>query len=246
MLEDHAHGPVASHPVVVGIDGSTGGWDALAWAAAEARVTGRSLRIVHVVEWPALADLWPVPLLDRVVSLRSAGADLLEDGARRAREVVPQLAVATQLAVEADVSEALVRVAADASMLVLGKRRGARPWWRRGRRRVAVAVARRSRCPVAVVELSGEPGGALTGWVVVLDDAPRLDSPAIRFARSEADRRGVDVAVVPTADWQLFRHRGAALVVMEARCSGRLGVRRPVDAARALATASEPIVFVSG
>src|SRR4051794_7664912 len=157
MFEDHAHEPVASHPVVVGIDGSTGGWDALAWAAAEARASGRPLRIVHVVEWPTLADLWPVPLLDRVVSLRSAGADLLDDGAARAREVVPHLALATQLVVEADVSEALVRVAAHASMLVLGKRRGARPWWRRGRRRVAVAAARRSRCPVAVVELSAQP-----------------------------------------------------------------------------------------
>src|SRR4051794_18857041 len=172
MLEDHAHEPAASHPVVVGIDGSTGGWDALAWAAVEARATGRPLHIVHVVEWPILADLWPVPLLDRVVSLRSAGADLLEDGAKRAREVVPHLAVAMQLAVDADVGDALVRVAADASMLVLGKRRGARPWWRRGRRRIAVAAARRSRCPVAVVELRSQPGGALTGWVVVLDDSP--------------------------------------------------------------------------
>jgi nucleotide-binding universal stress UspA family protein len=246
MLEDDAHDPVAVPPVVVGIDGSKGGWDALAWAAAEARATGRPLRIVHVVEWPLLADLWPVPLLDRVVSFRSAGADLLEDGAKRAREVVPRLKIATQLAVEADVGDALVRVAADASMLVLGKRLGARPWWRRGRCRIAVAAARRSRCPVAVVELRPQPGGALTGWVVVLDDSPRQDSPAIRFARTEASRRGVDVAVVPTADWQLFRHRGAALVVMGDRCSGPLGVRRPVDAARALATATEPIVFVSG
>jgi nucleotide-binding universal stress UspA family protein len=238
--------PAEPSPVVVGIDGSAGGWDALAWAAVEARANGRPLRIVHVVEWPSLVDIWPVPMVDRSTILRGAGADLVEEGARRAREVVPNLAIATHIEVEADVSDALVRAASGASMLVLGKRRGGRPWWRLGHRRVAVAAARRSACPVAVVELTSRPGGSLTGWIVVLDDSPRQDSPAIRFARSAARRRGVDVAVVPTADWLLFRHRGAALVVMGARCSGRVGARLPAAAVRALDTATEPIVIVSG
>jgi nucleotide-binding universal stress UspA family protein len=245
MLEE-PHGTATVAPVVVGIDGSAGGWDALAWAAAEARAAGLPLRIVHVVEWPRFADLWPVPLVDRVRSLRGAGAELVEEGVRRAREVVPTLAVTTQIAVGVDVGEALVRVGSDASMLVLGKRRGARPWWGRNHRRVAVRAARRSSCPVAVVELAAQPGGTLTGWVLVLDDSPGQDSPAVRFARLEASRRGVDVAVVPTSDWLLFRRRGAALVVMGSRRPDRAGARLPFATVRALSTATEPIVIVAG
>jgi hypothetical protein len=131
-------------------------------------------------------------------------------------------------------------------MLVLGKRRGTQPWWRRGHRRIAVAASRRSTCPVAVVELMPRPCGALTGWVVVLDDSPRQDSTAIRFARSAAQHRGVDLAVVPTSDWGLFRQRGAALVVMGFGRSGRLGMRLPRIVLRALGSATEPIVIVGG
>jgi nucleotide-binding universal stress UspA family protein len=233
-------------PVVVGIDGSVGGWDALVWAAAEARATEHPLLVVYVVEWPSLADVWPVPVFDRATILRGVGAELVDEGVRRAREIVPNLAVDTQVEVGAVVSDAMVRAAAGASMLVLGKRRGGRPWWRLGHRRIAVAVARRSSCPVAVVELSPRPGGTLTGWIVVLDDSPRQDSPAVRFACAAARHRGVDIAVVPTADWLLFQNRGAALVVMGAKGSGPFGVRLTAATVRALATATEPTVIVAG
>jgi nucleotide-binding universal stress UspA family protein len=229
-----------------GSTGAPGGWDALAWAAAEARATGLPLQIVHVVEWPSLADVWPVPLVDRSTGLRASGAELVADAEMRARDLMPHLEVATRVEVAGDVAAALVRAAAGAAMLVVGKSRGARPWWRRGRRRIAVAATRRAPCPVAVVELMPRPCGALTGWVVVLDDSPRQDSPAIRFARSEARHRGVDVAVVPTSDWTLFRQRGAALVVMGSGRSGRPGARLPTIVVRALGSATEPIVVVGG
>jgi nucleotide-binding universal stress UspA family protein len=229
--------------VVVGIDGTPGGWDALAWAAAEARSSGGSLRIVHVVERPVTLDVWPGSPVDGSEALQ-AGADLVQEGVRRAREVVAGLEVDTQVEAWVEVSAVLVRAAATGSLLVVGKRRGNRPWWRRGRRRIAVRAARRAPCPVAVVELSSRPG-SLTGWVVVLDDSSGQDSPAVAFGRAAASHRRVDMAVVPSADWLLFGHRGAALVVVGGRGSGR-GLRLPPVAVRALATATEPTVVVAG
>jgi nucleotide-binding universal stress UspA family protein len=51
--------------ILVGVDGRIRGWEALAWAAAEAAAQGRPLRIVHVVEWPTASDAFALPPADR-------------------------------------------------------------------------------------------------------------------------------------------------------------------------------------
>ncbi len=236
----------ADGPVVVGVDGSPGGWDALVWAAAEAAATGCSLRVVHVIERPPLLDAWSgagaVP--DPSDGLRGAAAAIIAEGVRRAHEVVPDLAVVSRVEGDGSVPEALIGASSGSSLLVIGKREGERPWWRCGRRRIVVAIARRSDCPVAVVELRSRPGEVFAGWVLVLDESPRRDSAVMRFACTAALHRGLDVAVVPPAGPVLPCHRGAALVVLGARRPGRRRVRLPVATTRALKAARGPTVLV--
>jgi nucleotide-binding universal stress UspA family protein len=232
--------------IVVGVDGSAAAWDALAWAAAEASATGRPLRVVYVAEWPALPDIYPTGYVDRSAALRIVGAELVADGARRAREVAPNLGVITQMAA-GDVAESLVRVAAQDAMIVLGKRRASRRWWRRHRRPTAVAVARRAHCPVAVVELMGETGsGDFAGRVVVLDDASGDESPVMLFARGAAMRRGTEVVVLAPGLPAPSGVTGAALVVLGVQRSERIGRRMSATATLALVAAIGPTVIVPG
>jgi nucleotide-binding universal stress UspA family protein len=229
--------------IVVGVDGSAAAWDALAWAAAEASATGHPLCIVHVAEWPVVADMWPVASLDRSAALRIAGAELVAEGVRRVRDVAPNLVMITQLEAGTDVADSLVRAAAGDAMIVLGKRRASRHWWSRHRRPTAVAVASRARCPVAVVELMGEARGDFAGRVVVLDEAPCEESPVMLFARRAARHRGIDVVVLAPGSPVPSCPTGAALVVLGARRSeGRRSMS--VAATRALVTATGPTVVV--
>lgn len=49
---------MSKHEIVVGIDDSPSGRQAMAWAAAYARATGSTLRAVHVLAWPLVRDLY--------------------------------------------------------------------------------------------------------------------------------------------------------------------------------------------
>src|SRR4051812_43447664 len=123
-------GREAAGEIVVGVDGGRGGREALCWAAAEASALGLGLRVVHVVEWPCLADAWPDSAVDRLASLSGAGAQIVAQGVQRVAEIAPNVSVTTLVDV-GDVAWLLLRAASGATMLVVGKRRGTRPWWMR-------------------------------------------------------------------------------------------------------------------
>jgi hypothetical protein len=80
-------------------------------------------------------------------------------------------------------------------------------------------VVRRAHCPVAVVELMGEVGGAMAGRVVVLDEAPGEELPVMLFERNAARHRGIDVTALAPGSPIPSGLSGAALVVLGAQRS---------------------------
>lgn len=134
--------------IVVGVDGSAGSVAAVRWALSEARVSGRT--VVALRAWT----------YDPLVDLESAVTRSLEEIARRYRheldEVVAKAAAGTEPVsvrtgtIEGAPGPALVRAAADATMLVLGSH---------GHSRVLTMLVgsvskyclRESRCPVVIV-----------------------------------------------------------------------------------------------
>ena len=230
-------------PIVVGVGGRCTTWDAVEWAAAEAAGTGAGLHLVHVIEWPVTADMWPEAMPTRVDVLEAAGASQLAAAVERAREVAPGIHVETRLET-GGVATALTGAAEWAAMLVLGKGRRPARWWRSRRTSTAVAVARRSACPVAVVELCAEPGGEFSGLVVVVDPTHAGESAALAFARSSARLRGVGVMSLETRDQVQSAPSGAALVVVGGRRPPRPGRRLPAGVGRALVHATSPTVLV--
>ena len=110
--------------IVVGIDGSAESKQALRWAAAEARLRGTTLRVVHAWAFPYFASgLGIEPVLD---------AEVIETGRRLAGELVDgELAElgdgASGIQVERAVVEGapapvLIEAAEGADLLVVGAR----------------------------------------------------------------------------------------------------------------------------
>ncbi|EWM10968.1 universal stress protein [Kutzneria sp. 744] len=113
-------------PVLVGFDGSDGARGAALWAAREAVVRDRPVRLVQAVEsqWSpamtpgALPGYPPEPDLDQI---RQALSELLESEAERLRRDQPALAVTVAL-VDGFASDALANEAenVDANLVVVG------------------------------------------------------------------------------------------------------------------------------
>ncbi|GAA0222271.1 universal stress protein [Cryptosporangium japonicum] len=105
--------------VVVGTDGSEGADRAVRWAAREAALRGRTLRIVHAFIWPYLrVSTAPVPGM-RGTGLRRIAEDLLLDAAAVARAASPGVRVVTDLPVGAPIG-VLLAAADDAELVVIG------------------------------------------------------------------------------------------------------------------------------
>src|SRR3954465_7579352 len=109
--------------IVVALSRSPQSWDALAWAAAEARERCCPLRIVHVVASPALTvDVSGALPVDAVEEVRSAGARFLEDARDLASRIGPGLRVDTVLGLGAP-PRFILRSGTGAALIVLGRRR---------------------------------------------------------------------------------------------------------------------------
>ncbi len=130
--------------IVVGVDGSDASADAVRWAAAQAQLTGTSLRAVATWRWPNYLTRIP------------PGVDLSAETAQTLHEVLtaalanhPQVAV-TEKVVEGPAGPALLSQARDASLLVVGAHgRAAFPGMLLGS--VAEYCVRNGPCPVVVV-----------------------------------------------------------------------------------------------
>jgi nucleotide-binding universal stress UspA family protein len=134
--------------IVVGTAGAESGSPVVEWAAREALLRHKPLRIVHVIEWnrDEAREAGGSTYVERVWSASTA---MTNAAARRARDVAPGLAVTVDTLV-GDPADRLLEAARDADLLVVGYRgRGGFAGLRLGS--VGRRVATHATCPVVVV-----------------------------------------------------------------------------------------------
>lgn len=140
--------------VVVGVDGSDDSGRALDYAARQALVAGGSLHLVHAVDDAVVAGAWGV--VHDVGALEEAGRESLAEATARALDLgVPAARVSSEVCI-GNAASVLVRAAARAQRLVVGRRR------KSGLERMfvgstSVSLAATSPCPLVVISASSTP-----------------------------------------------------------------------------------------
>ncbi|CAM2993750.1 universal stress protein [Mycobacterium intermedium] len=202
--------------IVVGVDGSAASDAALHWAARDAALRTLSLTLVHAVN---LTPMWPAGPMPTGISVwrEEDGRQVLERAQQLAEEVVPNdrhVEIKGQL-IWSPPQPALLEISEGAEMVVVGSRgRGAVARGLLGS--VSSGLARRAKCPVAVVreEDPAHPVPAQGPVVVGIDGSPASEL-ATAIAFEEAARRGVelravhawsdiDVSELADLDWSAF------------------------------------------
>ena len=183
-----------SGSIVVGVDESALAGQAVRWAAEQAALEGRSVRLVRAV--------LPVPQGRRdhaavgrpgtLTSLRLHSEALLTQAHELVHRVAPEVEVEEQLEVTRP-RTLLLDVATDAHLLVLGSR-GRGPLLSHLLGSVGIGVVRQATCPVVV----HRPGhaGSVRGGVVVAVDATQAAVPVLEHAFHHASLRGLPVQVL--------------------------------------------------
>ncbi|GGL00954.1 universal stress protein [Planomonospora parontospora subsp. parontospora] len=182
--------------IVVGVDGSQAGLEAVGWAVREAGLRGARLRIVHVMPTWAFEMPEDVPHADVGRWMRDGAAGLLAQGVERARaeglpvEVEPLL-------LPGDPRQGLIEAAGQAELLVVGSH-GLGGFLGMLVGSVALGVCGHTACPVAVVRAApaGQEQPAVDGPVVVGVDGSPAGAEALAFAFAEASARGVELRAV--------------------------------------------------
>jgi nucleotide-binding universal stress UspA family protein len=188
--------------VMVVVDGGASGSQALEWAAAEAAVRRRALRIVHVVPWLWTAD----PFGNLITSadepaMRESAEAVVAEAVERARSVAPSLEVTTHL--EATAPGAVAEAVTNETLIAIGRRLrgGWLGWLGRFAGSAAERVAQRTGVPVAVVGLTDQPSrGPSAGRVVVGVDGNAGPASVLGFALRAARRRGTGLTVLHAYD----------------------------------------------
>lgn len=147
--------------VVVGIDGSGYGLSAARWAAREAALRSVPVRLVHAYWLPSLRHADIAPATNSLVDLREFGAGFLRDAEMALRRDHPTLDVSSRLVYGRTV-DVLARRAADAQLLVVGRRGGRRADAFVDSSEVCANIPGRSAL-AAVPAVLPEPGGVVAG-----------------------------------------------------------------------------------
>ncbi len=175
-----------SAPVLVGVDGSAAALSAVGFAAQEAALRKRPLRIVYVCQWPSVQ--FAIGALPD--DLRTEGDQILGLARAQAHGRAPDVEIRTSIAA-GDAASILVEEAEHATLVVLGGRgRGGFKELLLGS--VAHRVAARATCPVLIIRGVPEAGGAV---VLGIDGSP-ANEPAVGFAFDEACRRRAPLVAV--------------------------------------------------
>lgn len=188
---------VPAHTIVVGVDGSETSDRAVDWAAEQARLEGRDLTLVQATgAVGAAALLW----LDQAgvdsdvarAGVRRDAEELLTAAGDRAMAVAPDVRVRGVVA-ELDPREALLELAPNAAMVVVGSRgRGQVKSLLLGS--VAHALSRDPVCPVVVLRPAGE--SVVRRGVLVGVDSSGTSTAALAFAYRQASLRRRPLRVV--------------------------------------------------
>lgn len=160
QLSAHAPGPVLvvrgeqhAGPLVLGVDGSQRGSEAVAFAFAEA--AARGVELLAISAWsarPSVRAQDELPLVYDASDIESAQVRLLREALAGARERWPQVRVREQV-IRGRPARVLIDASADAQLVVVGARgRGGFTGLLLGS--VSQALLYHSHCPVAVVRQS--------------------------------------------------------------------------------------------
>ena len=182
---------MATRPVIAGTDGSQESIRAVEWAAREAVLYHAPLRIVAVPVMPT--RMTPSPATPETVAglIEHSMSRALAAAAQQAATLEPDLAIETQL-LTGPPAEALVEIAPEASMLVLGSR-GAGGFSAMILGSVSRYVATHAAVPVVVAR---EETMAVHREVVVGVRDPDQSEAALGFAFEEAALRQARLLVV--------------------------------------------------
>ncbi len=169
--------------VVVGIDGTSLALHAVRWAAAEARLRGVPLHILHAAPYAA----------GPARSARRRAHDILARAFTVARRAEPDVEVTTGQTEEAP-ARSLLDAATTARLLVVGMGGGDRPQEVRIGS-TALDVSGRASCPVVVVRGHHHSPGVERPVLVGIDTV-ETDSVALTLAFSDARRHGGRLVVL--------------------------------------------------
>ncbi len=172
-------------PVMVGVDGTRGRLATVDLAAAEARRRGVPLTVVHV--WPGR---YAGPFRSRSVTpTEQDGQRVLDLSVQRVRHTDSDLQVHTRL-VDGDPANTLVRLTAEAQLLVVGHRDDVLT--RHGWGSTAAYLAHHAACPLLVDRGEGSTGGP----VVLAASARERGTATVACAYAQAALRRAPLTAV--------------------------------------------------
>jgi nucleotide-binding universal stress UspA family protein len=168
--------------VVVGVDGSAGSQQALRWAAAEARLRGAPLRVVHAWTFgftgiPSdgygyLGDRWALSAGERTSELQRATEELVDRAIPAIAAEARGIEIERQV-VEGGAADVLVGAVAQDDLLVLGSRgHGGFAGLLLGS--ISQQCAHHAACPVVIVRTGRSPDRGPAPSDAVADSTARL------------------------------------------------------------------------
>lgn len=185
----------STHPIVVGVDGSSSAEEATAWAAQEAYSRRLPLLLMHAYPWAERLRRTgePEPEVRDEDLYRRQAHESLDRAEAQARASAPDVEVTTEL-VDARPIELLTARAPGAEMVVLGSRGlGGVSGLLLGS--VAVGLVSHAPCPVVVVR-GVVPDGVVEAPVVLgIDDSAHSDA-VLAFGFDYAALHGAPLVVV--------------------------------------------------
>lgn len=185
---------VPAGTIVVGVDGSPSGEQALDWAAEQARLEHRPVTLFHGLSQGNSGWL-NQPGLDRngvLESMRSYGQSVLEKARETILKRAPDVPVGLVLHL-VDPRVALLDLASEASMIVLGSR-GRGPVRSLLLGSVGLTVSQHASCPVVV--LRPHNVGTVRNGVLVGVDGSERSHAAVEFAYRLASSRDLPLTVL--------------------------------------------------
>ena len=186
-----------SGSIVVGVDESALAGQAVRWAAEQAALEGRTVRLVHAS--PPVTAGWTQPAmaipLGTFTSQHAYGEALIARARSTVQRSAPGVRVEEMCEV-ADPRTLLLDVAEDAHMVVLGSR-GRGPALSHLVGSVGLSVVRHAACPI-VVHRPGHPGRVHDG-VFVAVDATEDSVAVLQFAFRQASLRRLPIRILQFA-----------------------------------------------
>ncbi|MFD8535169.1 universal stress protein [Streptomyces rubrogriseus] len=183
-------------PVTVGVDGSPSSRRALDWAADEAALHGRPLRIVHASVWERFEGATPAEDLPDGRTETAALQEIITNAESRARRRRPEVRAHAEVLPGQPV-DVLVHAGEDAFALVVGHRAHSALMRHLSIGSTGSGVAARAWCPVVVVGDSAAEGSSADRQVILgVAEGTEAEAAHVSFALREAHARGCDLVAI--------------------------------------------------